>query len=138
MWVPTRERRDHRVLVVDDYPDSAAIVAALLTLLGYECRTAMTGSDALEVAARFDPQTVLLDIGLPDISGYEVARELRAHARGRSLHLAAITGWGQPADRTRALAAGFDQFLLKPIDAKNLQDLIRLSEDATGGIVSAI
>lgn len=110
-----------RVLVVDDYPDSAASSAMLLTLFGYDCRTAHTGREALELAAAFDPAVVLLDIGLPDISGYEVARMLRERQGDHPLYLAAITGWGQPEDRVRALAAGFDQHVLKPTNTATIK-----------------
>jgi two-component system, sensor histidine kinase len=112
-----------RVLVVDDYPDSAESVCTLLTLLGYDCQIACCGRDALAQAAAFDPAIVLLDIGLPDISGYEVARALRA--RNPSLYIAAVTGWGQPDDRVRALAAGFDQHVLKPTDAATLKLILK-------------
>jgi len=119
-----------RVLIVDDYPDSAETSAMLLELFGHECRTAVTGQDALAQAASFDPDIVILDIGLPDISGYEVARALRAQARDRPLYLAAVTGWGQPEDRVRALAAGFDLHVLKPTDGAKIQDILRLAVQA--------
>ena len=116
-----------RVLVVDDYPDAAETAAMLLTLHGYECRIAVTGQGALDQAAAFDPDIVILDIGLPDISGYDVARTLRARAGGRSLYLAAVTGWGQPQDRVKALAAGFDQHVLKPTDTAKILQILRLA-----------
>lgn len=117
-----------RVLVVDDYPDAADVVCVLLTMLGYDCRSANSGSAALEEASRFDPELVILDIGLPDMSGYDVARELRARAGSRRLHLAAVTGWGQPADRERAFAAGFDQHVLKPTDATKLKSILSVAK----------
>jgi CheY-like chemotaxis protein len=120
-----------RVLVVDDYPDSAEISSMLLTFYGHECRTAVTGQAALEQAAEFDPDIVILDIGLPDISGYDVARTLRARAGGRALYLAAVTGWGQPQDRVKALAAGFDQHVLKPIDASKILQILKLATERT-------
>lgn len=113
-----------RVLIVDDYPDSAASSEMLLSLLGCDCRIALTGTQALEVAAAFDPDLVLLDVGLPDISGYEVARALRERQGDRRLFLAAVTGWGQPQDRVRALAAGFDLHVLKPTDAAVLKQIL--------------
>ena len=119
-----------RVLVVDDYPDSAEISAMLLELFGHECRTATTGQEALAHAATFDPDIVILDIGLPDISGYEVARTLRAQPRDRPLYLAAVTGWGQPEDRVRALAAGFDLHVLKPTDGAKIQNILSLAIEA--------
>jgi CheY-like chemotaxis protein len=119
-----------RVLVVDDYPDSAETASMLLTLHGYECRTATTGQEALEQAAVFEPDIVLLDIGLPDITGYEVARLLRARAGDRPLYLAAVTGWGQPADQAKALAAGFDHHVTKPADLRKLAMIVRLADQA--------
>jgi len=116
-----------RVLVVDDYPDSAEAASLLLTLHGHECRTATTGQEALEKAAEFDPDVVILDIGLPDITGYEVARTLRARAGTRSLYLAAVTGWGQPEDRAKAFAAGFDHHVTKPADLQKLSLIVRLA-----------
>jgi CheY-like chemotaxis protein len=123
--LPTTERL--RVLVVDDYPDSAETASMLLALYGHECRTAVTGRGALDEAAAFDPDIVILDIGLPDISGYEVARALRARAAGRPLYLAAVTGWGQPEDRVQALAAGFDQHILKPTNAAKILQILQLA-----------
>lgn len=119
-----------RVLVVDDYPDSAEISAMLLELFGHECRTATSGRDALAQAATFDPDIVILDIGLPDISGYDVARALRAQVRARPLYIAAVTGWGQPEDRVRALAAGFDLHMLKPTDGAKIQSILSLAAQA--------
>lgn len=120
-----------RVLVVDDYPDSAESASMLLAFYGHECRTAVTGQGALEQAAAFDPDIVILDIGLPDISGYEIARILRARAGERPLYLAAVTGWGQAQDRLRAFAAGFDQHVIKPTDSEKIQQILRLASERT-------
>ncbi|MBA3463178.1 MAG: response regulator [Deltaproteobacteria bacterium] len=81
-----------RVLIVDDYPDAVEVTEMLLTLRGCTCRIAMTGTEALAVAEEFTPDVAILDIGLPDISGFEVARELRQRNPGRPLYLAAVTG----------------------------------------------
>ena len=113
-----------KILVVDDYPSTAEVTSLYLTALGHECRTAGTAAEALEVAAAFDPQIVILDIGLPDQSGYDVARALRARAGGRRLHLAAVTGWGTSHDRVRAFESGFDQHILKPADGAKLQSIV--------------
>lgn len=123
----------HRVLVVDDYPDSAETSSLLLTILGHECRIAHSGSSALDQAAAFDPHIVILDIGLPDMSGYEVARQLRARSNGRRVHLAAVTGWGMPADQLRAFEAGFDQHVLKPTDSAKLKGILAV---ASGRVAS--
>lgn len=123
----------HRVLVVDDYPDSAETTCTLLELLGHECRFAVCGQDALVEAARFEPDIAILDLGLPDLSGYDLARELRKRLAGRPLYLAAVTGWGQPEDRARALAAGFDQHFLKPADRAKLSMILELADRAGAG-----
>jgi CheY-like chemotaxis protein len=119
----------HRVLIVDDYPDAAEIACTLLTLLGHDCRTARCGRDAIEEAKRFEPDIALLDIGLPDINGYELAHLLREALPGRNLYLAAITGWGAAADLARAYAAGFNLHLLKPADLAKLRDVLHRAED---------
>ena len=122
----------HRVLVVDDYPDSAETTCALLSLLGHECRFATCGRDALIEAAQFVPDICILDIGLPDLSGFELARQLRSQMIGRSLFLAAVTGWGQPEDRAKAFAAGFDHHVLKPADRQKLALIIELADRGLG------
>ena len=116
-----------RVLIVDDYPDSADAASLLLMLYGHECRTATTGQGALEQATTFDPDIVILDIGLPDITGYEVARTLRARARARPLYLAAVTGSGLPDARAQAFAAGFDSHITKPADLTKLSLIVKLA-----------
>ena len=104
-----------RVLIVEDEPDIAELIAVMLERSGYRCVQAETGERALELARTFEPQVVLLDLGLPDITGFEVARILRTQAGGEQLFIAAVTGWGQPEHRERALAAGIDRHLLKPV-----------------------
>jgi DNA-binding response OmpR family regulator len=117
----------HRVLIVDDYPDAAESACILMTLLGHECRFVTCGEDALSEAAAFDPDVAIVDIGLPDVSGFEVARRLRQRV-GHTMFLAALTGWGQPEDRIKALAAGFDHHMLKPADMSKLAHVITLAE----------
>ena len=117
-----------RVLVVDDYPDAADAACMLLALLGHDCRPATCGRDALEEASRFVPEIAILDIGLPDISGFELARELRRRFAGQPLYLAAVTGWGQPEDRIKAFAAGFNHHVLKPADLEKLTQIIDLAD----------
>ena len=106
-----------RILVVDDNRDGAESLALLLTLTGHETHTAHDGLAALESAARLDPDVILLDIGLPGLNGYEVARRIREQHRdnGRPI-LVALTGWGQDEDRKRAAEAGFDAHVVKPVD----------------------
>jgi CheY-like chemotaxis protein len=125
-----------RVLVVDDYPDAAESACMLLGLLGHDCRAATCGVDALAEAARFEPDIAILDIGLPDLSGFELARELRNRAAGRPLYLAAVTGWGQPEDRIRAFTAGFNHHVLKPADHDKLKTILELAERERRAITS--
>ncbi len=114
-----------RVLVVDDNFDTAETMSLALELFGCETRMAHTATAALELAAEFTPDVALLDIGLPDYNGYELARRLRALPSGLSTTLIAATGWGQDKDRTLALDAGFDHHLTKPIDFEQLRLLLR-------------
>jgi signal transduction histidine kinase len=109
-----------RVLVVDDNVDAATSLSYVLALAGYDTAVAHDGNRALEVAEAMRPAIVLLDIGLPGMSGYEVARRLRAAPWGRDLRLIAVTGWGHESDRAKSLEAGFDAHLTKPIDPELL------------------
>ncbi|MBX3157322.1 MAG: response regulator [Deltaproteobacteria bacterium] len=119
----------HRILIVDDHPDAADLACMLLSALGHECRAATSGTEGLAAAAEFAPDIAIVDIGLPDISGYEVAHALRA-TYGPSIYLAAVTGWGQPDDLRRAQNAGFDQHVLKPADATKLRGVLAAAERA--------
>jgi two-component system CheB/CheR fusion protein len=96
----------------------------MLGLSGHEVRTARDGREALEQAVAFEPEVVLLDIGLPQMDGYEVARRLRQLEPARRALLVALTGYGQPTDRQRSLEAGFDEHLLKPVDPTALEALV--------------
>ena len=113
-----------RVLVVDDNEDAADTLAMALELHGCEVRTAPTAARALEVLHDFVPAVALLDIGLPDMNGYELARRLRQLPAGAAVTLVATTGWGQQKDRERAFAAGFDHHLTKPIDVELLRSYL--------------
>jgi len=112
-----------RVLVVDDNEDAANSLATLLEVMGYEVRTAYDGPEAIEAADEFQPAVALLDIGLPRLSGYDIARHVRER-RGSDVLLVAITGWGQEDDRRRAREAGFDHHFTKPADFEVLLELI--------------
>jgi signal transduction histidine kinase/ActR/RegA family two-component response regulator len=114
-----------RVLVVDDSRDAADTCAALLELSGHRVQTAYGGRRALEVAESFRPHVLLLDIGLPDVDGYQLARTIRSTPWGRRAQLVAVTGWGQEEDRRRALEVGFDYHLTKPVAAEELDGLLR-------------
>ncbi len=113
-----------RVLVVDDNVDAAESLADVLRALGHDVRTAHDGPAGLEAAADFRPDVALLDIGLPGLDGYEVARRLRRQPSFRSLVLAAMTGYGQEGDRRKARDAGFDHHLVKPVDPAALAPLL--------------
>lgn len=110
--------------MVDDHRDAARVLNVLLSALGHEVRTAESGEQALACAAEFRPEVVLLDIGLPKVDGYEVARRLRARPEGRDMKLVAMTGWGADEDRRRAAEAGFDLHLVKPVDAQALESAL--------------
>lgn len=112
-----------RVLVVDDNEDAADSLATLLGVMGYEVRTAYDGPEAITAADEFKPEVALLDIGLPRLSGYDIARHVR-ESRGRDVLLVAITGWGQEEDRRKAREAGFDHHFTKPADFGVLLELI--------------
>jgi CheY-like chemotaxis protein len=96
----------------------------LLELAGHEVRVAHLGSTALSLAQAFRPDVALLDIGMPDLSGYEVAQALRRESWGQEIQLIALTGWGQERDRQEALEAGFNHHLTKPIDPDQLESFI--------------
>lgn len=111
-----------RVLVVDDNADAAESLSMLLSLDGHTVEFVLDGPAALKkISGDFAPDLVLLDIGLPGMNGYEVARAIRATESGRAIRLFALTGWGQPEDLARAYAAGFDGHLLKPVDDEALR-----------------
>ncbi|WP_246522881.1 PAS domain S-box protein [Gemmata palustris] len=112
------------ILVVDDNRDAADSMAMLLEMRGHQVRTAHDGPDALKVLATFRPQLILLDLGLPGMSGYEVARRIRESAELQGVTLAALTGWGQEEDRRRTREAGFDHHLTKPADPGELDRIV--------------
>ncbi len=114
-----------RVLVVDDNLDAAEGLRLLLGLLGMEVRTAHDGASGLAAAAEFTPELVLLDIGMPDMDGYELARRLRAAHGAQCPTLVVVSGWGQPDDRQRSLEAGIDAHLVKPVGLEQLQEVLR-------------
>jgi CheY-like chemotaxis protein len=121
-WEPVLPNR--RVLVVDDNRDAAESLGLLLMLLGAEVRVVNDGPAALAEIPDFQPTVVLLDIGMPGMDGYEVARRIRQRPEGRDLMLIALTGWGQEEDRRRTSQAGFDHHLLKPADMTALKSLL--------------
>ena len=121
---PAAYRERGRVLIVDDNEDAASLLAEMLGEIGFECTIAFDGPRALELAKQASFDSVLLDIGLPAMDGYEVARHLREMPNGKAVQLVAITGYGQYDDRQRSLEAGFDHHLVKPIDIRKLTGLL--------------
>ena len=113
-----------RILVVDDNRDSANSLSMLLRLTGNETQTAYDGAEALSLAGEFRPDVVLLDIGLPKLNGYEVARRIREQSWGKRVILIALTGWGQEEDRQRSREAGFDDHMVKPVELSPLMNLL--------------
>ena len=118
-----RLRHARRILVVDDGEDQARSVGMLLELMGHQVRIAFDGPSAVQAAEEFLPEVALIDIGLPGLNGYDVARRTRQHPRLGEVLLVAQTGWGQEDDRRRSRDAGFDEHLVKPVD---LDDLTRI------------
>ncbi|MGE0797016.1 MAG: ATP-binding protein [Lautropia sp.] len=116
--------RGRRILVVDDNIDAAESLTMLLEIAGHQATMAHDGIVAVEAAEAFRPDAILLDIGLPKLNGYEVARRIRAQPWGRSINIIAVTGWGQDKDRQLALDAGCDHHLTKPLDTARLEALL--------------
>jgi signal transduction histidine kinase/CheY-like chemotaxis protein len=121
---PPAPARRLRVLVADDNRDAAHTLAMLLTLEGHEVRAVHDGVEALAAGDAFAPQLVLLDIGMPLLDGYETARQIQERPWGKQAHLVALTGWGQEADRRKAMAAGFQDHLVKPAEPEALKAVI--------------
>lgn len=116
-----------RILIVDDSRDGGESLAMLLRVLGAEVALAHSGRSALESVDSFRPDVVLLDIGMPGMDGYEVARRIRANPANRHISLIALTGWGQDEDRRRSVAAGFNHHLVKPADIDQLRQLLSVA-----------
>src|SRR5262249_35659820 len=124
---PPKQRRAapaRRILVVDDNTDSAAALAMLLKIGGHKTSTAYDGLAAVDAVERVRPEVVLLDLSLPKMDGYEVARQIRTQPWGKDILLIALTGWGQEEDRRRSMEAGFDEHMIKPVDFDALAKLL--------------
>ncbi|HYK25332.1 MAG TPA: response regulator, partial [Steroidobacteraceae bacterium] len=117
-----------RLLIVDDNLDALDSLAALMEMSGHEVHMATDGESALTVAESCRPEVVLLDLGLPKLDGYEVARRLREAPWGRAAMIIALTGWGQDEDRRRTRECGFDSHMVKPLDLDALIRLLGSSE----------
>jgi signal transduction histidine kinase len=127
-------RTQRRILVADDNNDALESLATLLQLSGHEVYTAPNGAMALESAEQHRPEVALLDIGMPKLDGYEVARRIRAQPWGQRITLVALTGWGQDSDRRRSQEAGFDSHLVKPLDLDKLTELLAALPVAGSGV----
>lgn len=130
---PAGKAASKQILVVEDSPDIAETMATLLRHAGHRVEVANDGPSAIVAAERSRPDLILLDIGLPDMDGYEVARRLRKNPRTSAAVLAALTGYGQPSDRARTAAAGFNAHFVKPVDFEELQRFVsRISKRSHG------
>jgi CheY-like chemotaxis protein len=126
-----------RVLVVDDNVDAARMMAVMLSSVGHEVRVEHRGETALTAAHEFRPDAVLLDIGLPDLDGYAVARRLRANPEFQHVLLVAVTGYGRDYDWRMSRAAGCDEHFIKPVDPQALAALITRRAARVGPLASA-
>lgn len=129
---PRRSAEARRVLIVEDNDDAAEMLALLLEVGGHETRRAGSAHEALAVLETFFPDLAFLDIGLPGKSGLELAREIRSIPRHAGMLLVAVTGWGQAEDRLRSQAAGFDHHLTKPVDVRQVEELVAGSARRAG------
>jgi CheY-like chemotaxis protein len=116
--------------VVDDNRDAAEVLAMLLESIGVNAQTVNGGSAALAAIPNYQPNVILMDIGMPGMDGHEVARRIRAQPQFNGIKLVALTGWGQEKDRRDSSKAGFDHHLTKPVDFKVLKDLITGMQNA--------
>ena len=124
--VATPVRPSRRVLIADDSHDGADSLAFILRAAGHEVTTAYDGQSAIELADATRPDVVLLDIGMPEVSGYDVARAIRRESWGRNMRLVALTGWGQADHRRRSLEVGFDDHLVKPVEMDVLEEVLQV------------
>lgn len=122
--IAQKAAQSSRVLVVDDNVDAADMLVMMLQMFGNKVQAVYSGQTAMETAVEYKPDCILLDIGLPDMNGYEVARRLRQLPQTKDMWLIAMTGYGQDSDRQQAQAAGFDHHLVKPVEPQKLQDLL--------------
>lgn len=112
-------------MVVDDNQAAAETLTAMLRLAGNDVRTAKDGVECIEMALNFRPEVILMDLGMPNMNGYEAARHIRQQEWGGEMLLVALTGWGQDRDRANTSEAGFDRHLIKPVEPSALADLFR-------------
>ena len=120
------------MLVVDDHIDTADMLCVELEMQGHDCRSALLGAEGIAIAESFDPHVVILDIGLPDMTGHEVARELRRREQGLRRVIVALTARARPEDRAHALATSFDGYLVKPVAVATLRHVLNRARAGTG------
>ncbi len=118
------DKTQRRILVVDDNEDAALVLSMQLRLVGHELKVAYSGSMALEIGESFHPDTVIMDLGMPGMNGFDAAREMRRRPWGENILLIAVTGWGQPEDKRQSRLAGFDYHLVKPVKAGDVEALL--------------
>lgn len=127
---PTSSQASWKILVADDSHDGADSLAFLLKAAGHDVHTAYDGRTAIRLAEQLQPDVVLLDIGMPEVSGYDVARAIRRESWGRAMRLIALTGWGQAEHRRRSLEVGFDDHLVKPVELDVLEGVLQMGTTA--------
>lgn len=120
--------RLYRVLVVDDHPDTAEVMASLFKMLGHDACATRRGREAITLSLADDFDVILLDLGLPDLDGCEVVRQLRADPRRPDRYITAVSGHCRPADVSRAVQAGFDDHVTKPIDLSKIHQILRCAD----------
>lgn len=118
-----------RILLVDDNVDSSEPLSLLLQSKGHDTRVAVEGREAISLAETFEPDCVVLDLGMPGMDGFEIARTLRRQPEGARLVLVALTGWAGKEVRTKAAEAGFDYHLVKPVDWEELERIVTAAGD---------
>ena len=128
---PIRNVLRRRILVVDDNVDAATTLALMLELMGNDAQSANSAHAALEIAETFRPDAVVLDIGMPNVNGYEAARRIRQRPWGKNVTLVALTGWGQERDRQLAHESGFDAHLMKPAAPDEIEKLLQSRKAAS-------
>jgi len=121
---PVGTHQPRRILLADDNAEFADSLAAILAASGHQVRVAHDGAEALRKVEGFVPEFAFLDIGMPKVHGYEVARRLRERPETAECVLVAVTGWGQEDDRRRAQEAGFDRHLVKPVEATDIESIL--------------
>ncbi|MDQ8181973.1 ATP-binding protein [Pelagicoccus sp. SDUM812005] len=128
---PSAKGGKARVLIVDDNRDAATMLSSMIKMFGYDIRIAHDGMEAIEMAGEFQPKAILMDLGMPKMSGYEAAERIRQQSWGKSITLIALTGWGQDEDKRKTKSAGFDHHLVKPADPVEVQALLAKSKETT-------